>query len=56
MSDVEDYPGPTKGHEEKMGHEEDLAVTTTPMFPEQEALVESANRVKVLGKVDQISV
>jgi hypothetical protein len=31
-------------------------VTTRPMFPEQEALVESANRVKVLGKVDQISV
>jgi hypothetical protein len=25
-------------------------VTTRPMFPEQEALVESADRVKVLGK------
>jgi hypothetical protein len=118
MSEVEDYPGPTKGHEEKMGHDTELAkadetmvrpparpegagsrkneleqqnarrrmkriismkvvrvdtdseskpcvilqcpegeeiapratVTTRPIFPEQEALVESADRVKVLGK------
>jgi hypothetical protein len=118
MSEVEDYPGPTKGHEEKMGHDKELAkadetmvrpparpegagsrkneleqqnarrrmkriismkvvqvntdsesmpcvilqcpkgeeiapratVTTRPIFPEQEALVESADRVKVLGK------
>jgi hypothetical protein len=118
MSEVEDYPGPTKGHEEKMGHDKELAkadetmvrpparpegagsgkneleqqnprrrmkriismkvvrvdtdseskpcvilqcpkgeeiapratVTTRSIFPEQEALVESADRVKVLGK------
>ena len=25
MSDVEDYPGPTKGHEEKIGHDRELA-------------------------------
>jgi hypothetical protein len=40
MSDVEDYPGPTKGHEEKMGHEEDLAkadesMVTPPAKPQR---------------------
>lgn len=118
MSNVEDYPGPTKGHGQKIGHDgksaktdesmvtplarpdevgsrkneseqqktrrrmkrtismkvvrvgpdseskpcvilqcpdgEEIAplatVTTRPIFPEQEALVESADRVKVFGK------
>jgi hypothetical protein len=40
MSDVEDYPGPTKDHPEKEGHEEtpgaDESMVTPPARPEEE--------------------